>query len=71
MKKIKWKRLLKAVRNSLMAMLSGLILVCLAALPLTLALKTEQLWWLALYGVVFFVRETWENYNDDDEQIYF
>ena len=67
MKKLKWKRLFKAMRNSLMSTLSILIPICLAILPFTLALITNQIWWLILYGLAFFIMQTWENYNDNDE----
>ena len=64
MKKIEWKRLFHAMRETLMVMLAGLVLIALAILPLALAVKTENILWLILYAVVIFIGETWEKYND-------
>ena len=64
MGKIEWKRLFHAMRETLMVMLTGLILIALAILPLALAIKTGKILWLVLYAVAFFVGETWEKYND-------
>ena len=64
MGKIEWKRLFHAMRETLMVMLAGLILIALAILPLALAIKTGKILWLVLYVVAFFIGETWEKYND-------
>ena len=64
MKKIDWKRLKNAMFETLMIMLCGLIMTCLFALPLVLAIKTGHMLWFALYAVVYFIGETWEKYHD-------
>lgn len=67
MKKIKWKRLFKAMQDSLILMLSLLTVLCIIILPFALTLATNQIWWLAFYALVIFIGHTWENYNDNDE----
>ena len=61
--KIDWKRLRYAAKETILAMVAGLIFICLMLSPAIICFLTETLWPLIIYSVVFFVVETWEKYN--------
>jgi hypothetical protein len=61
--KIDWKRLRYAAKETILAMVAGLIFICLMLSPAIICFLTETLWPLIIYPVVFFVVETWEKYN--------
>ena len=61
--KINWAKLRKSAKESVFIMITGLVMAVMIGLPVFLCLVTESLWFLILYPVVFFVVNTWENYN--------
>lgn len=62
--KINWKRLCRAMVDSIGIMVAGIVLVLFAFGPALLCWVSTSLWWLVLYPVVFFIGNTWEKYNE-------
>lgn len=63
MKKIEWNRLFRAMGETLLIMIAGLILIVLALSPIAIALITGNVLWVFLYAIIYFIGETWEKYN--------
>ena len=61
--KINWTKLRKSAKESVFTMIAGLVMVAMVGLPAFLCFATESLWFLILYPIVFFIANTWENYN--------
>jgi hypothetical protein len=61
--KIDWKRLRYAAKETALIMLCGVIMIAMIGVPVFLCLLTNTSWFLLLYPLIFFVVETWENYN--------
>ena len=63
LKKVNWKRLFWAMRETIFIMLTGIIGVGLVLLPLILSIMTDNSLWFILYGLAFFILTTYEKYN--------
>ena len=63
MNKIDWNRLFRAMGETLLIMIAGLILIALALSPIAIALITGNVLWVFLYAIIYFIGETWEKYN--------
>jgi hypothetical protein len=61
--KIDWKRLCYAAKETMLDMLCGVIVIIVAGVSIFLCLVTNTFWFLFLHPLIFFVVETWENYN--------
>ena len=61
---IDWKRLRKAMIDSIGIMVVGIILALFAFGPILLCWASSSLWWLILYPIAFFIGNTWEKYNE-------
>lgn len=61
--KVNWTKLRKSAKESVFTMIASLVMVAMVGLPAFLCFVTESLWFLILYPIVFFIANTWENYN--------
>ena len=63
MKKINWKRLGWAIKETGLKTIVIMILFGLFFLPGLIAILTNCAWWFILYPIFYFIGEVWEKYN--------
>lgn len=61
--KINWPRLRNAAKETVLIMLTGIVMIAIIGLPVFLCLATNIIWFVFLYPLIFFVVTTWEKYN--------